>query len=210
MPSTTTLGGSLWHPGWTGNIQIRIGGDTLTVTPSDLTSPARVAESLVSDARLAWPLDTWGWAFDATGCLTITGTTAFQLLGAGNTAERLGLTVPSSSLTSHTGTATAGLWAVWVLYTDDHRQHDRATESYGGAVQGHCPAADLRQPKVQALVSTAQTVAWAEAWESVRYPGKLDLVQAGEALVTYRVAKWRANQHDAVGKYYKVSLEVVR
>lgn len=210
MPTATTYGLSPWLSGWTGSIQAKIGGDTLVFTPIDPTSPARVVEGFIADARMAWPAVTWSWAFDASGAVTLTADTAFQLLGAGNTPDRLGLTVPSSTLTTHTGTATVGLWAVWMVYGHDYRrQQERAAFTYGGCSLIHTPANNPRQPEVSGLCTAAQSVAWAEAWDGMEFPGKLDVVQDGETLTTYRAASWRSANRGHLG-HHEVTVEVIR
>lgn len=209
MPAGS-IGLSVWIGGWTGNLQITIGGDTLTRTPAGVTSPARVLDDLVTYARAAWPAVTWSWSV-AAGVITIAASTAFTLNGSGNAPTRLGFTVPSASATSHTaGAAMAGLWPEAMVHADDLRQAaDGGALTYGAASWADTPATAPRRPQIAATATAAQVVAWTEALESIVYPGKVDVVGSGEALTTYRLKQSRSRPLGHAG-HHEVTVEALR
>lgn len=93
--------------GWTGTVEVDVGGATATVFVQSRTSAAEVWDALVRAAARRCG-GTWSWWPLADGTVVVTGPSAFTLWATGTTRDRLGLTSSYTGATSYTTEAHDG------------------------------------------------------------------------------------------------------
>lgn len=165
--------------GWSGNVTLTDGVDTVTVSPTGyVLSALDIWRSLAEGAAAQWPGESFVWGLsEIGGRLWLTSTLSLTLGFTGTLAAQLGFVAGGTALAwTAPGYAVGLVGDDAVLFTDDLRARSgRGMPGYGRAHQHVTPGTVARAPRVEAIQTVARALAWQDDAELWTYPGRIDV-----------------------------------
>jgi hypothetical protein len=203
--------------GWSGSIVIDDGVDTVTVTPSDASSPFEVLEEVASECQSTFG-GTWTASVDSSFFLSLTssGAGTWDASFGGTTYSLMGFSSSYSGVSSITasGIATGGFYPysdgdglVYVL--DARLPGSGGIQTFDAAFWYNTPGTNHRNPIVNLSVLRSLSLSFVEAAQSMGTPAKVQIVD-DSGNPSFFVGNIRTSERNAIDGWTQIQMELVR